>query len=149
MNKKEYIEDQIAIKLWYAGLGELWYKTRSRFATAGCHDSHRYRMLYYIVVGAIGFMMSISLFYFAWFIHEFLWLTTISIIIGFLCLIITMALFQATLQLFKAIKTGFNTDLADPCRMRTIKRAVKWGKRKGYIYKDPHGSWYFINKESS
>ena len=135
------------IELWYAGLGESYRSTRGPLATAGCHDSPKHRMIYYITVGSTMALMAIFCLIVAWVVREILWLAGMSVIVAFLTLPTAVSLFKAAHLLSRAVSSGSDPDLEDPVRMKTIRRAVKWGEGKGLIRGDPAGAWHFVDKK--
>jgi len=148
------IDNKTAIQLWYGGLGEVYRVSRGGGAITVLsmmvlHDSPKVRFFSYLLGGCSLLVMSAGSFIVGFdIILQFqelliLGLSIICWLVGLLGGYWVVRIFQSAFKLHSAIKNNTDTDEKDPLRIKAIKRAVKWGQRKGYLKQDSTGNWYF------
>ncbi len=138
--------DQEIIKFWYAGLNDAYRATRGNLGTAGLHDLPRHRMIYYVVVGiTMGVMSLCCMLITILFAFKIPFLAILCAVVSIAILPTAVSLFQAARFLSQAIASDANTDLADPIRMKVMKRGVRWGQKKGFVRQNQEGAWCFTD----
>lgn len=134
------IDNALAQKIWYQGLGKAYRPTRGRLGGVGTHDPPRHRLIYYIIVGLVQIFMSANLFIFAWFMREvYPTFMYVAGIVGCATTLTGIELLRAAYLLNQAITLGKDTDINDPLRMKAMHRAIRWGMKKGVVSKDQSG----------
>ena len=149
------VTDKEAIRLWYAGLGELFRQTRGGgsqkgFSMMKLHDSPGMRIFSYIIAGMALLVMSSCIFVPGVIIvmkfsgSLFLGMAALSWLIGIIGCYYAGRIFYNAYNLHKAMKAGADTDLSDSMRMKSMKRAVKWGIKKGHVIDNGSGTFSFL-----
>ena len=128
------------IKLWYDGIGSAFSYSRGYMSRLGCDNSPKNRLIHYIILSLVFILFFIYCLVTA-FIIKIFFLTVIFYITGFIALCRAISIINASLKLKNAISSNNDTDLYDPIRLKTIKRAFKWAKMKKYIQKKNDGSY--------
>ncbi|MBW2366738.1 MAG: hypothetical protein JRH15_02520 [Deltaproteobacteria bacterium] len=140
--------DQEIIRLWYDGLGNAYRATRGQMGTAGCHDIPRHRIIYYAVVGIAMAVMSVCCLFVISIVYGILALDILCAVAAAAALWSALSLFNAARRLSKAVKSGTDADIADPVRMKAMRKAVKWGQKKGFVRQNREGGWHFTDMKS-
>lgn len=154
MNQKPNISDQAAIKLWYQGLGEAYHLSRGQLSSLGCQNELAHRLRFYLIVGTVnaglgiggsvlGFKLLSSGIGERW--PELSWLVSVIFIAAVIAFYKAYILLKNWRFVSLNPNNDSNSDLYDPIRMNTIRKAVNWGIKKGRVqFKD--GNWSYSPK---
>ena len=154
MNQKPNISDRAAIKLWYQGLGEAYHLSRGQLSSLGCQNDLAHRLQFYLIVGAVNAGLGIGGSFLAFELlnsevserwPELSWL----VVVIFIAVIIAFYKAYILLTNWRFVSLNHNndsnSDLCDPVRMNTLKKAVNWGVKKRLVqFKD--GTWSYSPK---
>lgn len=150
------IKDEIVLKLWYDGAGDLYRRNHGlpngHLFWARLHDNPKRRLFLYRI-GSIGnlltaiilFCLSHTIFY-SYYDNDIKFFIIISNgILSFCLLFVCYWVFSSSQKLSSAIKANTNTDLIDSYRMRSLTKAIKYLIKRGHIIKDGE-NWKIIQK---
>lgn len=134
------VNDETVMAKWYDGLGEEYRKTRGKLASINCVDNPELRRRTYLVISLLMAVVSAALISFA--ILSFLALSDlgfrkVATVTALVCIVLALFAGSAAMGRLKAagmikaaLGVGNNTDLADPFRMTTMRRAYRWGEKR-------------------
>ncbi len=157
--KKEKIDDIIILKLWYQGADDLYRRNMGAPSRSGgtlgirLHNNPKERLFSYKIACVGFFSVSIILMYFTYFFmtnfesidyNTKLLVSGITGILSLMLLCASIRFFISAKNLNNAIKSNSNTDLIDPLRMRTLRKAICRLIKTGKIIKKDNN--FKINK---